>query len=115
MKRTIALVLSLLVALTLVPATALADTDVHARLEVTLGTAQTLFEYGTDLVFNWQDADLVVKLFDDNPENAAGTTLALDAAISTGKYVIKMDNDTTYNPTVGSQYAFVPEDVAAKR
>ncbi len=114
MKRTIALVLSLLVALTLVPATALADTDVHARLEVTLGTAQTLFEYGTDLVFNWQDADLVVKLFDDNPENAAGTTLALDAAISTGKYVIKMDNDTTYNPTVGSQYAFVPEDVGSK-
>jgi hypothetical protein len=42
MKRTIALVMSLLMLLVLVPSTALADTDVHAYLDVTLNaSAQT--------------------------------------------------------------------------
>lgn len=118
MKRTIALALSLLLLLTLVPTTALADVDVHPRLEVTLApTTKTLFQYGTgagsDPVLNWQNADLVVKLFDDTAANAAGTTLELASAISTGKYVI-MIGTTTYNPTVGSQYAFTMADIGSK-
>ena len=115
MKRTIALVLSLLMLLVLVPTTALADTDVHARLEVTLNpSAQTLFTYGSDLVFNWQDADLVVKLFDTTSANTDGTTLALASAVAAGKYVIMMNDDTVYNPTVGSQYPFVATDLGSK-
>lgn len=114
MKRTIALVMSLLMLLVLVPTTALADTDVHPRLEVTLlPTAQTLFEFGTDLVFNWQDADLEVKLFDDTAANVGGTTLSLANAISSGKYVI-MIGSTAYNPTVGSQYTFKMTDIGSK-
>ena len=115
MKRTIALVMSLLMLLVLVPTTALADTDVNARLEVTLNpTAKTLFSYGHDLVFNWTNADLVVKLFDTTAANTDGTTLALDSAISAGKYVIMMNDTTVYNPTVGSQYAFVATDLGVK-
>lgn len=113
MKRTIALVLSLLMLLVLVPTTALADIDVNPRLEVNLLTAQTLFEYGTDLVFNWQDADLEVKLYDDTAANVGGTTLSLASAIATGKYVITIGS-TTYNPTVGSQYAFKLTDIGSK-
>ena len=115
MKRTIALVLSLLMLLVLVPTTALADTDVHARLEVTLNpSAQTLFTYGSDLVFNWQNADLVVKLFDSTSANTDGTTLTLASAVAAGKYVIMMNDDTVYNPTVGSQYPFVATDLGSK-
>ncbi|NLI54529.1 MAG: SH3 domain-containing protein [Clostridiales bacterium] len=115
MKRTIALVMSLLMLLVLVPSTALADTDVHAYLDVTLNaSAQTLFEYGTDLVFNWQNVDLTVKLYDDTPDNVGGTTLSLASAIGTNKYVIMIDSDTTYNPTVGSQYAFTADDIGSK-
>ena len=115
MKRTIALVLSLLMLLVLVPTTALADTDVKARLEVTLNpSAQTLFTYGSDLVFNWQNVDLVVKLFDTTAANTDGTTLTLASATGAGKYVIMMNDDTVYNPTVGSQYAFVATDLGSK-
>ena len=52
MKRTIALVMSLLMLLVLVPTTALADTDVHAYLDVQFATVptptKTLFQYGVD-------------------------------------------------------------------
>ena len=41
MKRTIALVMSLLMLLVLVPTTALADTDVHPRLDVQFVTLPT--------------------------------------------------------------------------
>ncbi len=113
MKRTIALVLSLLMLLVLVPTTALADTDVHPRLEVTLLTARTFFEYGVDSVLDWQDADLQVKLYDDTAANLSGTTLSLDKEIDAGKYVI-MIGSTTYNPTPGSQYTFKMADIGSK-
>ena len=114
MKRTIALVLSLLMLLVLVPTTALAETDAHPRLEVTLlPTAKTLFEYGTDLVFNWQDADLAVTLFDDTPANSGGKPLALSNTPGADKYVI-MIGGTTYNPNVGSQYSFKQTDIGSK-
>ena len=113
MKRTIALVLSLLMLLVLVPTTALAETT-SPRLEVTLlPTAQTLFQYGTDLVFNWQDADLEVKYFDGTPDDIGGTPLTLANATGAGKYVI-MIGSTTYNPTIGSQYSFKESDVGSK-
>ncbi|MDP3448273.1 MAG: hypothetical protein Q8S22_09475, partial [Eubacteriales bacterium] len=78
MKRTIALVLSLLMLLVLVPTTALADTDVHPYLEVTplavapATTPKTLFQFGTES-FNWTSAKLSVKLQDDTAANIAGT------------------------------------------
>ncbi len=44
----------------------------HAYLDVTLNaSAQTLFEYCTDLVLNWQNVDLTVKLYDDTPTTSA--------------------------------------------
>lgn len=114
MKRTIALLLGLLLLITCVPVAARAETDVKPRLEVTLNpTAKTLFQYGTDLYFNWTNADLTVKLYDLTAENVDGTTLTLANAISAGKYVI-MIGTTTYNPAVGSQYAFAMGDLGSK-
>ena len=103
MKRTIALVMSLLMLLVLVPTTALADTDVHPRLDVqfvTLPTpTKTLFQFGTDS-FNWTSASLVVKLFDDTAANVAGTTLpTMGTVISTGTYVLLL-NGEVFNPAV---------------
>ena len=117
MKRTIALVLSLLMLLILVPTTALAatDVDVKPRLEVKLNpSAKTLFTYGSDMVFNWTDADLDVKLFDTTSLNTDGTKLELASAVAAGKYVIMMNDTTTFNPAVGSQYAFVATDLGSK-
>jgi uncharacterized protein YjdB len=114
MKRTIALVLSLLMLLVLVPTTALADYDVNPRLEVTLApTTKTLYQYGTDLVLDWVNASLEVKLYDDTPANVDGTVLELATAISSGKYVI-MIGTAVYNPAVGSQYAFQATDIGSK-
>ncbi len=117
MKRTIALVMSLLMLLVLVPTTALADTDVHPYLEVTPvavapDTTPTLFQYGTDS-FTWTNANLVVKLFDDTAANLTGTTLTLGSAISstTGTYVLYLNGDI-YTP--GSTYTFLPTDVGSK-
>ena len=80
MKRTIALVLSLLFLLVLVPSTALADNnDVNGRLEVTVpDTTQTLFQYGVD-TFNWTSASLVVTLYDDLT-NIVGTVIPTTGA-----------------------------------
>ncbi|GEM_PF-2258978 len=115
MKRTIALVMSLLMLLVLVPTTALADTDVHAYLEVTPlavapDTTPTLFQYGTDS-FNWTDANLSVKLFDDTAANLAGTTLHLGTAIAPGWYVLYI-NGVIYNPA--TPYNFLPTDLGSK-
>ncbi|MEN6419423.1 MAG: Ig-like domain-containing protein [Clostridiaceae bacterium] len=114
MKRTIALLLGLIFLLMCVPVTALADEDVNARLEVTLNpTAKTLFQYGSDMVFNWQNADLTVLLRDKTPENTDGTVLTLANEISAGKYVI-MIGSTVYNPAAGLQYAFTMADLGPK-
>ena len=117
MKRTIALVMSLLMLLVLVPTTALADTDVHAYLEVTplavapALTPKTLFQYGTDS-FEWTSANLQVKLFDDTAANVAGTTLpTMGTAIAAGTYVLYI-NGVIYNPAV--PYTFLPTDLGSK-
>lgn len=116
MKRTIALVMSLLMLLVLVPTTALADTDVHSYLEVTplavapATTPHTLFQYGTES-FNWTDANLSVKLFDDTAANLAGTTLHLGTSIAPGWYVLYI-NGVIYNPA--TPYAFLPTDLGSK-
>lgn len=111
MKRTIALVLSLIFMLVLVPTTALAENnDVNARLEVTVNTGtQTLFRYGSEN-FNWTDSALTVKLFDD-VDKTSGVLLGLAGAVSTGKYVIYMNGTTIYN---GSLYNFVIGDIGKK-
>ncbi len=116
MKRTIALVLSLIFMLVLVPATALADNDAEARLEITIPTAtKTLFKYGTDLTLGWTTVPepLNVTLFDNTSENETGTALGLGAAIdsTTHKYVLLI-NDTVYNPVTG--YTFVAGDIGKK-
>ena len=116
MKRTIALVLSLLMLLVLVPTTALADTEVNPRLEVTpvavapATTPKTLFQFGAEN-FAWTDANLSVKLYDDTAANLAGTTLHMGTAIAPGVYVLYV-NGVIYNPAVG--YSFVPTDIGAK-
>jgi uncharacterized protein YjdB len=116
MKRTIALVLSLLMLLVLVPTTALADTEVNPRLEVTpvavapATTPKTLFQYGTEN-FAWTDANLLVKLFDDTSANLAGTTLHLGTVIAPGVYVLYI-NGVIYNPAV--PYNFLPTDLGSK-
>lgn len=117
MKRTIALVMSLLMLLVLVPTTALADTDVHAYLEVTplvvapATTPKTLFQYGTES-FNWTSANLQVKLFDDTAANVAGTTLStMGTAIAAGTYVLYI-NGEIYDPAI--PYAFVVTDLGSK-
>ena len=116
MKRTIALVLSLLMLLVLVPTTALADTEVNPRLEVTPLTVsgatapKTLFQYGTE-IFNWTDANLSVKLFDDTAANLTGTTLHMGTSIAPGWYVLYI-NGVIYNPSVG--YYFLPTDLGSK-
>ena len=116
MKRTIALVMSLLMLLVLVPTTALADTDVHPYLEVTpvavgTDTTPTLFQFGTDLTFNWTNANLVVKLFDDTAANLTGTTLTMGTAIASGTYVLYL-NGAIYNPA--TPYTFLASDVGTK-
>ncbi len=112
MKRTIALVLSLLFVLALVPATASAATDVHARLEIEVPvTTQTLFQYGTDS-FNWTSASLVVTLYDDTAANVGGTILpTMGAAYATGTYVLYI-NGEIYDPA--TPYAFVATDLGSK-
>jgi uncharacterized protein YjdB len=107
--------MSLLMLLVLVPTTALADTDVHAYLEVTPlavapDTTPTLFQYGTDS-FNWTDANLSVKLYDDTAANLAGTTLHLGTAIAPGWYVLYI-NGVIYNPA--TPYNFLPTDLGSK-
>jgi len=118
MKRTIALVLSLLMLLVLVPTTALADTDVHPYLEVTpvavapATTPKTLFQFGTDLTFNWTNANLVVKIFDDNADPApAGRVLTLGTALAADTYVLYL-NGAIFNPAI--PYTFVASDVGTK-
>ena len=116
MKRTIALVLSLLMLLVLVPTTALADTEVNPRLEVTpvavapATTPKTLFQFGVEN-FAWSDANLSVKLFDDTATNLAGTTLHMGIENAPGVYVLYI-NGAVYNPALG--YAFAPTDLGAK-
>ena len=115
MKRTIALVMSLLMLLVLVPTTALADTDVHPYLDVqfvTLPTpTKTLFQFGTE-AFNWTSASLVVKLYDDTAANVAGTTLpTMGTAIATGTYVLLL-NGVVFNPA--TPYTFLPTDIGTK-
>lgn len=112
MKRTIALVLSLLFLLVLVPSTALADNnDVNGRLEVTVpDTTQTLFQYGVDS-FNWTSASLVVTLYDDLT-NSGGTVLpTMGASNAAGTYVLYI-NGAAFNPA--SSYTFVAGDVGKK-
>ena len=111
MKRTIALVLSLLFLLVLVPSTALADNDVEARLEVTVPDAtQTLFQYGIDS-FNWTSPSLVVTLY-DKLTNSGGTVLpTMGSAIASGTYVLVI-NGTTYDPA--TPYVFKATDVGKK-
>ncbi|MEA4938066.1 MAG: Ig-like domain-containing protein [Christensenella sp.] len=114
MKRTIALVLSLIFMLVLVPTTALADNDVGAYLDVKLSTVtppKTLFQYGTD-PFDWTSASLVVKLYDNTPTNAGGTLLpTMGTAIAAGTYVLYM-NGAIYNPA--TPYAFQIGDLGKK-
>ncbi len=114
MKRTIALVLSLIFMLVLVPTTALADNDVGAYLDVKLSTVtppKTLFQYGTD-TFNWTSASLVVKLYDNTVANVGGTVLpTMGTAIAAGTYVLKM-NDTVFNPA--TPYTFQLGDLGKK-
>ena len=111
MKRTIALVLSLLFLLVLVPSTALADNDVEARLEVTVPDAtQTLFQYGIDS-FNWTSPSLVVTLY-DKLTNSGGTVLpTMGSAIASGTYVLLV-NGTAYDPA--TPYVFKATDVGKK-
>ena len=112
MKRTIALVLSLLMLLVLVPTTALADTEVNPRLEVTPNpTTKTLYQFGTDLSFNWVNSDVVVKIYDDTAANLAGTTLQMGTTHAPGWYVIYI-NGKPYNP--GVPYVFLPTDIGWK-
>ncbi|MEN6636518.1 MAG: Ig-like domain-containing protein, partial [Clostridiaceae bacterium] len=117
MKRTIALVMSLLMLLVLVPTTALADTDVHPYLEVTPvavapDTTPTLFQFGTDLTFNWKNENLVVKIFDDNADPApAGRILTLGTTLTADTYVLYL-NGVIYNPT--TPYTFLATDVGVK-
>ncbi len=115
MKRTIALVMSLLMLLVLVPTTALADTDVHPYLDVqfvTLPTpTKTLFQFGTEQ-FNWTKDSLVVKLYDDTAANVAGTTLpTMGTAIAAGTYVLLL-NGEIFNPA--TPYTFLPSDIGTK-
>lgn len=111
MKRTIALVLSLLFLLVLVPSTALADNDVEARLEVTVPDAtQTLFQYGVDS-FNWTSPSLVVTLY-DKLTNSGGTVLpTMGNAIASGTYVLVI-NGNVYDPA--TPYVFKATDVGKK-
>jgi len=117
MKRTIALAMSLLMLLVLVPTTALADTDVHPYLEVTPvavapDTTPTLFQFGTDLTFNWTNANLVVKIFDDNADPApAGRVLTMGTTFTASTYVLYL-NGEIYNPT--TPYTFLSTDVGTK-
>ena len=113
MKRTIALVLSLLMLLVLVPTTALAEGETLPRLEVTLLTAKTLYQYGTDPAFDWQDADLEVKLFDSSPANTTGTPLTLSATAGEGNYQILIGS-TVYDPTGVTPYTFKATDIGSK-
>ena len=121
MKRTIALVLSLLCLLVLVPTTALADTDVHPYLEVTpvpvapATIPKTLFQYGAD-TFNWTSANLVVKLYDDTAANIGGTVLPnMGTVISTTAgaetYVLLL-NGKVFDPAV--PYTFLSTDLGSK-
>ncbi len=114
MKRTIALVLSLLMLLVLVPTTALADTDVHPYLDVqftTVPPTKTLFQYGVD-TFNWTSASITVKLYDDTAAHLAGTYLpTMGTTISDGVYVLYI-NGAIYNPAV--PYNFLPTDLGSK-
>ena len=115
MKRTIALVLSLIFMLVLVPTTALADNDVGAYLDVKLSTAapipKTLFQYGTD-PFNWTSDSLVVKLYDNTPTNAGGTVLpTMGTTIAAGTYVLYI-NGAIYNPA--TPYVFQIGDLGKK-
>ena len=119
MKRTIALVLSLIFMLVLVPTTALAENDAEAKLEVTIPTAtHTLFKYGTDLTLGWALGSplvepLNVTLKDNTAENSGGTPLKFGTAIDTvaKKYVLLI-NDKVYDPAVG--YTFVSSDIGPK-
>ena len=116
MKRTIALVLSLLMLLVLVPTAALADTEVNPRLEVTpvavapATTPKTLFQFGVENFF-WTDANLSVKLFDETSTNLAGTTLHMGIENAPGVYVLYI-NGAVYNPALG--YGFAPTDLGPK-
>jgi uncharacterized protein YjdB len=115
MKRTIALVLSLIFMLVLVPTTALADNDVGAYLDVDLSTVapvpKTLFQYGLD-TFDWTSASLVVTLYDNTPANVGGTLIpTMGTAITTGTYVLYL-NDAIYNPA--SPYTFQLSDLGSK-
>jgi len=117
MKRTIALVMSLLMLLVLVPTTALADTDVHPYLEVTplavapATTPKTLFQFGTES-FDWTSLNLSVKLYDDTAANIAGTNLPVMGTVSSAGVYQLYINGVIYNPTV--PYSFVPTDLGSK-
>ena len=127
MKRTIALVLSLLFLLVLVPSTALADNnDVEARLVVTVPDAtQTLFQYGVEN-FNWTSPSLVVTLY-DKLTNSGGTVLpTMGSTIASDTYVLLVDGNA-YDPatpyefkaaelgkrTVTVKYSYTPDGHSA--
>lgn len=118
MKRTIALVLSLIFMLVLVPTTALAENDVGAYLDVKLSTAtppKTLFQYG-GTPFNWTSNALVVKLVDTTPAHSSGTILPfMGAAVSNvpgaEAYVLYI-NGKIYTP--GTDYVFLASDLGSK-
>ena len=112
MKRTLALVLSLIFLLVLVPTTALADNDVGAYLDVTINTGtKTLFQYGTENL-TWDNTALTVKLY-DTVDKQMGTTLTLGSSVSTGVYVIYV-NDTTIYDSVHKLYTFQYTDLGSK-
>ena len=112
MKRTIALVLSLLFLLVLVPSTALAETnDVNGRLEVTVpDTTQTLFQYGVDS-FNWTSASLVVTLYDDLTNSGGTVVPTMGASSAAGTYVLYI-NGTAFDPA--TPYTFAATDIGKK-
>ncbi len=118
MKRTIALVLSLIFMLVLVPTTALAENDVGAKLEVEIPTAtETLFQYGTiGTPFKWTSASLNVKLYDITPTHTGGTTLpnmgtAVSNIVGAEAYVLYL-NGVIYTP--GTDYVFQASDIGKK-
>lgn len=118
MKRTIALVLSLIFMLVLVPTTALAENDVGAKLEVEIPTAtETLFQYGTiGTPFKWTSASLIVKLYDITPTHTGGTTLpnmgtAVSNIVGAEAYVLYI-NGNIYTPN--TDYVFQASDIGSK-
>ncbi|MDP3446973.1 MAG: Ig-like domain-containing protein, partial [Eubacteriales bacterium] len=71
---------------------------------------KTLFQFGTD-TFNWTNANLSVKLYDDTAANIGGTTLTMGTAIAAGTYVLYI-NGVIFNPA--TPYNFLSTDIGSK-